>query len=322
MMTGCWGVGPRSRWLRGASAPASATNGPGAPNGRGHRTALGSPRRLPGDARRAGTRVGADVSGAGGAGPAATGRGDTPAASSPTPALPRSSGVDGGGRGGEFAAPATNALDQLALDGVRRVVRRLEAGPRRRRRRPRRRWCRSGLPGQWSSASASGAMCARGLGPCGHTTTRGRVVAFAGRARFTGVNSGVGERTGDGVRVEHPDTKANCEAGTPPGRNFQGCPGGVGVLHVANGRLRHMLIGYAHVSKTDGSQLLDLERDTLRAAGIDDAANPLPRPRLRRPRRPAGTRQLPARPTGWAGTSPTRSRPPTRGRTCSSGGGI
>ena len=44
----------------------------------------------------------------------------------------------------------------------------------------------------------------------------GRVVAFAGRARFDGVNSGVGERTGDDVRVEHPDTKGagDCEAGT------------------------------------------------------------------------------------------------------------
>ena len=34
-----------------------------------------------------------------------------------------------------------------------------------------------------------------------------------------------------------------------------------------------MLIGYARVSKTDGSQSLDLQRDALRAAGIDDAAN-------------------------------------------------
>ena len=42
---------------------------------------------------------------------------------------------------------------------------------------------------------------------------------------------------------------------------------------VANGRLRHMLIGYARVSKTDGSQSLDLQRDALRAAGIDDATN-------------------------------------------------
>ena len=31
---------------------------------------------------------------------------------------------------------------------------------------------RSGLPGQWGSASASGAMSARGLAACGHTTTR------------------------------------------------------------------------------------------------------------------------------------------------------
>ena len=34
-----------------------------------------------------------------------------------------------------------------------------------------------------------------------------------------------------------------------------------------------MLIGYARVSKTDGSQSLDLQRDALRAAGIDDTAN-------------------------------------------------
>ena len=41
---------------------------------------------------------------------------------------------------------------------------------------------------------------------------------------------------------------------------------------VANDRLRHMLIGYARVSKADGSQSLDLQRDALRAEGIDDAA--------------------------------------------------
>ena len=40
-------------------------------------------------------------------------------------------------------------LDQLALNGMRGVVRRLEAGSHRWRRRPRRRWCRSGLPGHW-----------------------------------------------------------------------------------------------------------------------------------------------------------------------------
>ena len=34
-----------------------------------------------------------------------------------------------------------------------------------------------------------------------------------------------------------------------------------------------MLIGYARVSKTDGSQSLDLQCDALRAEGIDDAAN-------------------------------------------------
>ena len=41
--------------------------------------------------------------------------------------------------------------------------------------------------------------------------------------------------------------------------------------HVPNGRLRYMLIGYARVSKTDGSQSLDLQRDALRAAGVDEA---------------------------------------------------
>ena len=39
--------------------------------------------------------------------------------------------------------------------------------------------------------------------------------------------------------------------------------------YVANDRLRHRLIGYARVSKADGSQSLDLQRDALRAAGVD-----------------------------------------------------
>ena len=34
-----------------------------------------------------------------------------------------------------------------------------------------------------------------------------------------------------------------------------------------------MRIGYARVSKADGSQSLDLERDALGAEGIDEAAN-------------------------------------------------
>ena len=34
-----------------------------------------------------------------------------------------------------------------------------------------------------------------------------------------------------------------------------------------------MLIGYARVSKADGSQSLDLQRDALRAEGIDDPVN-------------------------------------------------
>ena len=36
---------------------------------------------------------------------------------------------------------------------------------------------------------------------------------------------------------------------------------------VANGRLRHILIGSARVSKADGSQSLNLQRDALRAEG-------------------------------------------------------
>ena len=34
--------------------------------------------------------------------------------------------------------------------------------------------------------------------------------------------------------------------------------------------LRYMRIGCAHVSKADGSQSLDLQREALRAEGIDD----------------------------------------------------
>ena len=37
-----------------------------------------------------------------------------------------------------------------------------------------------------------------------------------------------------------------------------------------NARLRHMLIGYARVSKADGTQSLDLQRDALLAAGVDE----------------------------------------------------
>ena len=43
--------------------------------------------------------------------------------------------------------------------------------------------------------------------------------------------------------------------------------------YVSNERLRYMLIGYARVSKEDGSQSLDLQRDALRAEGIDDPAH-------------------------------------------------
>ncbi len=50
-----------------------------------------------------------------------------------------------------------------------------------------------------------------------------------------------------------------------------------------------MLLG-AHVSKTAGS--LDLQRDALRVAGVDDAVNLYHDFASRPPRRPAGSRQL------------------------------
>ena len=63
-------------------------------------------------------------------------------------------------------------------------------------------------------------------------------------------------------------------AGAARGRGQgTGKAGGVSVrpepcspLHVANGRLRHMLISYAHVSKTDDSQLLGPAARRLRAS--------------------------------------------------------
>ena len=42
---------------------------------------------------------------------------------------------------------------------------------------------------------------------------------------------------------------------------------------VANDRLRHMLIGDTRVSKADGSQSLELQRDALQAAGVDAATS-------------------------------------------------
>ena len=56
-----------------------------------------------------------------------------------------------------------------------------------------------------------------------------------------------------------------------------------------------MMIGYARVSKADGSQSLDLQRDALRAVGVDDD---LPGTRQLRTRAPDGrrARRLEARP--------------------------
>ena len=56
---------------------------------------------------------------------------------------------------------------------------------------------------------------------------------------------------------------------TGPRRNNLGHA--IQILHthrLANDRLRHMLIGYARVSKADGSQSLDLQRDALQVEGV------------------------------------------------------
>ena len=45
----------------------------------------------------------------------------------------------------------------------------------------------------------------------------------------------------------------------------------------ANGRLRHMLIGYASVSKADGSQPLDQQRDARRATCVPASSAPASR---------------------------------------------
>ena len=42
--------------------------------------------------------------------------------------------------------------------------------------------------------------------------------------------------------------------------------------YIPNERLRYTLIGYARISKADGSQSLDLQRDALREAGVSDDA--------------------------------------------------
>ena len=92
-----------------------------------------------------------------------------------------------------------------------------------------------------------------------------------------------------------------CIAGGPFPGTAPAAPRGGGPC-VANGRLRHMLIGYARVSKTDGFP----SRWTCSATPCDDG-QPLPRPRVRRLRRPAGSRRLPARSAERATCSSSRS---------------
>ena len=53
---------------------------------------------------------------------------------------------------------------------------------------------------------------------------------------------------------------------TPPARSTFLL--GEGRPCVANDRLRHLRIGYARVSKANGSQSLDLQRDALQVQGV------------------------------------------------------
>jgi DNA invertase Pin-like site-specific DNA recombinase len=55
-----------------------------------------------------------------------------------------------------------------------------------------------------------------------------------------------------------------------------------------------MLIGYARVSKADGSQLLDLQRDALEAAGVEPARIYEDRASGRKDHRPGRTECLKA----------------------------
>ena len=80
-------------------------------------------------------------------------------------------------------------------------------------------------------------------GPYGHE----RVTAWAGRCRRAT------EEYRRGFRFVWPSTRAGRRPRPP----------------VANDRLRHRRIGSALVSKADGSQSLDLQRDALQAAGVD-----------------------------------------------------
>ena len=74
------------------------------------------------------------------------------------------------------------------------------------------------------------------------------------------------------VRPTNLRTKVLCARGAsrgagppPPGQQVR--------LALRQGELGPTSAGYARVSKSDGSQSLDLQRDALRAAGVDDAVN-------------------------------------------------
>ena len=89
------------------------------------------------------------------------------------------------------------------------------------------------------------ARCERETGP----TAAGRV--------STGLRAILFRSTSARHRIRHGIRHTAARAW----RSFRRC--------IANDRLRHMLIGYARVSKADGSQSLDLQRDALQAAGVD-----------------------------------------------------
>ena len=78
--------------------------------------------------------------------------------------------------------------------------------------------------------------------------------------RGDGIEHDEGWRPGHSARPDDAARSPLRHAATRAGGRSRAC--------VANDRLRHVRIGYARVSKADGSQSLDLRRDALQVEGV------------------------------------------------------